>query len=273
MIFFVLYNIWIMFKALKLKLQLAKSLLLGILFVMIGLVVDFLNGMGVINTPPLASFMIMLNVLLVLFSLCRSYVAHVNKLKNVNNELDELVKERTAQLHQANEELKKVVNTDALTGVYNRRKFSETIKEKFKTAVMQNDYLSLIMLDIDEFKTYNDFYGHVYGDDLLVRVARLIKDVLPENVIFSRYGGEEFSVILPGYNLVETKRIAEQIRQTIENEQIENLGSASGVITVSLGCAERITDQIHSEIELIKVSDERLYKSKSHGRNQVTFES
>ncbi len=270
MIFFVLYNIWIMFKALKSKLELAKSLLLGILFVFFGLIVDFLSGMGVINSPPLAGFMIMLNVLIVLFSLCRNYVKQVEKLRDLNNELDELVKERTSQLHIANEELKKLVNTDALTGIYNRHKFNETISANFATATQKNECLSLIMLDIDDFKKYNDYYGHVYGDDLLIRVAQFIKQILPEDVTFARYGGEEFAVILPGYNLQEAKRIAEKIRHTIENERIENLGRNYGIVTVSIGCAERIIDQIDNEKELINVSDERLYRSKAQGRNRVT---
>src|SRR5690606_22868776 len=116
---------------------------LGILFVFFGLIVDFLSGMGVINSPPLAGFMIMLNVLIVLFSLCRNYVKQVEKLRDLNNELDELVKERTSQLHIANEELKKLVNTDALTGIYNRHKFNETISANFATATQKNECLSL----------------------------------------------------------------------------------------------------------------------------------
>lgn len=270
MLFFVFYNIWIMFKALKLKLKLAKSLLLGILFVFVGLIVDFLSGMGVINVPPFASFMIMLNVLLVLFSLCRNYAKQVTKLTDLNSELDELVKERTAQLHHANEELKKLVNTDALTRINNRHKFDEAICANFEKAIQENDCLSLIMLDIDEFKKYNDYYGHVYGDELLIRVAQLIKHVLPEDVIFARYGGEEFAIILPKYSLQETKEIAEKIRHTIEEERIENLGRSYGIVTVSIGCAERMVDQIDNEIELIKISDERLYMSKAQGRNRVT---
>ncbi|GFN31358.1 sensor domain-containing diguanylate cyclase [Paenibacillus xylaniclasticus] len=270
---FILYNIWIMFKALKLKLELAKSLLLGILFVIIGYIGEYFSALGIIYSPPIANPMIMINVLLVLFSLCRNYVQHVDKLKVLNSKLDELVKERTLQLNQANEELKRLVNLDSLTGIYNRHKFNETISENFVTAARHNECLSLIMLDIDEYKKYNDYYGHVHGDDLLIRIAQLVKRLLPDDVTFARYGGEEFAVILPGYSLQASQRIAEEIRRTVEDERMENLGRGHGIVTVSIGCAERKADQIRDEKELVTVSDERLYVSKALGRNRVTAAS
>lgn len=270
MIFFVIYNIWIMFKALKLKLELAIPLLLGILFLFVGLIIDFLSGMGVINFPPTAGFMIMLNVLLVLLSLCINYVNHIDKLREMNKRLDDLVRARTSQLSDANQELRRLVNLDALTGVFNRHKFNETLSSSFKTAVQNNNYLGLIIIDVDEFKKYNDFYGHLEGDVLLTQLAQLIQQTLPDDITFARYGGEEFAVILPGYSLEETKFIAENIRQTIENENIAAKCRDSKIVTLSLGCAERTSDHIDYEQEFIKVADERLYRSKAQGRNRVT---
>jgi diguanylate cyclase (GGDEF) domain len=271
--FFIFYNIWIMYKALKLKLDLAKSLLLGILFVIVGYIGEYFNALGFIYSPPIANPMIMINVLLVLFSLCRSYVNHVDRLKVLNSKLDELVKERTLQLNQANEELKRQVNLDSLTGIYNRHKFNATISENFETAARHNECLSIILLDIDEYKKYNDYYGHVQGDELLFRIAQLIKQLLPDDVTFARYGGEEFAIILPGYSLQASQRIAEEIRRTVEHERMESLGRDSGIVTVSIGCAERMADQIRDEKELTTVSDERLYMSKALGRNRVTAAS
>lgn len=171
LIFFVAYNVYIMFKAISLKLELAKSILVGVFFVFVGVIVDFLSGMGVITFPYIANFMIMINVLTVLFSLCINYVNQVDKLREMNKDLDGLVKERTSQLGNANKELKRLVVTDALTGVYNRHKFNETLSENFKDAVEMDENLGLIMLDLDEFKKYNDYYGHLHGDTLLTQVV------------------------------------------------------------------------------------------------------
>lgn len=270
MIVFVLYNIWIMFKALRMKLKLAKSLVLGFAFVFVGLIIDFLTGMGLIHFPPIAKFMIMLNVLFVLHSLCINYVAQMNQLRKLNKRLDDLVNERTVQLSNANEELKRLVNRDALTGVFNRHKFNEVLNDEFQLAVEQDGYLGFIMFDIDRFKQYNDFYGHLEGDVLLTHIAQAVQHILPNNVTFARYGGEEFAVILPGYTIQKTALLAEKIRQTVENESLVNEGNNADIVTVSLGCSERTKDDIDDEIDLIRVSDERLYKSKADGRNRVT---
>lgn len=272
-IVFVVYNIWIMFKALKRKMQLAKSLLLGIFFVLIGLVVDFMSGIGYINIFPIAQFMIALNVLIVLYALCMNYVNQMNALSKMNGELDDLVKERTTQLNRVNAELQRLAITDALTNVYNRHMFDERLQEYFEQAELNDSYLSLLMIDLDEFKKYNDYYGHVKGDELLTEVAQLIQQELTGEATFARYGGEEFSIILPNIKLEDAVEIAERIRQLIESKRLENLGRDCGIVTVSIGCAEKIHDQIKNKTDLIKVSDERLYMSKVRGRNRVTAQS
>lgn len=270
LIFFVAYNIYIMFKAIRLDLELAKSILVGVFFVLTGVMVDFLSGMGVITFPPIVKFMIVINVLTVLLSLCINYVNQVNKLREMNKDLDELVKERTSQLRDANKELKRLVITDALTGVYNRHKFNETLSENFNASVEKDENLGLIMLDIDEFKKYNDYYGHLHGDNILTQVAQSIQRILPNDVTFARFGGEEFAVVLQGYSIEETEILAEKIRETIEHSEIGHVDREDHIVTVSLGCAERKIDQVANDKQLIKISDERLYKSKAGGRNLVT---
>lgn len=144
------------------------------------------------------------------------------------------------------------------------------LNDEFQLAVEQDGYLGFIMFDIDRFKQYNDFYGHLEGDVLLTHIAQAVQHILPNNVTFARYGGEEFAVILPGYTIQKTALLAEKIRQTVENESLVNEGNNADIVTVSLGCSERTKDDIDDEIDLIRVSDERLYKSKADGRNRVT---
>lgn len=129
MITFVIYNIWIMIRALKYHLVLARSLMLGVLFVFIGLIIDFLSGMGIIYSPPIANIMIALNVLLVMGSLCYNYVKNMRMVSKLNDELDEKVRTRTAELNKVNEELQRLVQLDGLTGVYNRHKFDAALVE------------------------------------------------------------------------------------------------------------------------------------------------
>lgn len=267
---FILYNIWIMVRAFFSNLVLAKSLLLGVLFVLIGLIIDFLTGMGILYAPPLANFMIAMNVLIVLLSLCYNYVSNMRIVTQLNNQLDEEVKARTAELNAANKELQRLVQIDGLTGAYNRHKFDQSIKEEFKHACQMNVPLSLLMIDLDEFKKYNDYYGHVKGDELLIFMARLMKEKVPQEAIFARYGGEEFAVILPTCTISEAIAIGETLCKFIESVQWEHLGRSTNIVTISVGCAECLIDAVEDEIALIELADARLYHSKRSGRNQVT---
>lgn len=265
LIVFIVYNIWIMIRAFKHHLVLAKSLLLGVVFVFIGLIVDYLSGMGIIYSPPIANIMIALNVLLVMGSLCYNYVKNMRIVSRINDELDEKVRRRTQELNIANEELQRLVQLDGLTGVYNRHQFDKSLTEQFQQAT----HLSLCMIDLDEFKKYNDYYGHVQGDELLIRMAQFVQAYVPKNAIFARYGGEEFAIILPNTELTEAVDIAERVRYLIEQARWEHNGRALGYVTISVGVAERIQDCCENEVALISMADTRLYYSKNSGRNQV----
>ncbi|MEE1130277.1 MAG: diguanylate cyclase [Caryophanon sp.] len=265
MIMFVVYNLWIMIRALKRQLVLARSLMLGVLFVFTGLIIDFLSGMGIIYSPPIANIMIALNVLLVMGSLCYNYVKNMRMVSKLNDELDEKVRRRTAELNKVNEELQRLVQFDGLTGVYNRHKFDGELVGQFAQAT----HISLCMIDIDEFKKYNDYYGHVQGDKLLKCMAQFVQAHLPKHAIFARYGGEEFAIILPNTLLSEAADIAEQVRAAIDHQRWEHLGRELGYVTISVGVAERMHDKCDDEVALLSLADARLYYSKRSGRNQV----
>lgn len=145
--------------------------------------------------------------------------------------------ETTLLLEKANSKLKEQSFLDGLTSIANRRKFNETIKIEYKRAKRNGDSLSLIMIDIDAFKPYNDNYGHLGGDDCLKKVAVTIKDTLKRPAdLAARYGGEEFAVILPETDIDGAIKIAEKIRQNIEKLNIpHNHSPVTNHITISLG--------------------------------------
>ena len=161
---------------------------------------------------------------------------------------------------------------DGLTGVRNRRQFDDFIERELRTAVRADRPLSLIMLDIDYFKHYNDHYGHLVGDDCLKKVAQALEHSLcrSADMIF-RYGGEEFACLLPETNAAGAMAVAHRMLDVIQTLNIEHVNSAKKIITVSIGVCTLIPQQ-RSKIEnLIVPADKALYRAKELGRNRVEF--
>jgi diguanylate cyclase len=162
------------------------------------------------------------------------------------------------------------VLTDPLTGLTNRRGFDMAVSEAIVDATAQRAEIALMMIDIDHFKRINDSYGHLFGDQVIRGVAHAIKACVKGKDIASRYGGEEFVVVLPATGLRGGKAVAEQIRVAVERSRIRKANSqeAVGNITVSIGVAVRSpTEPIE---QLIERADKAMYESKSGGRNLVT---
>jgi diguanylate cyclase (GGDEF)-like protein/PAS domain S-box-containing protein len=171
------------------------------------------------------------------------------------------------------EELKRLSYLDGLTGVANRRHFDEVLGLEWRRMMRDAKPLSLIMCDIDFFKTYNDTYGHQGGDDSLRQVANTLNSVLgrPEDLV-TRYGGEEFAVTLPGTDSQGTKFLAETMRSRVESLGIVHVSSqVSEVLTISLGVASTIPTRGSSPHELISAADQALYEAKKEGRNRVNL--
>jgi diguanylate cyclase (GGDEF)-like protein/PAS domain S-box-containing protein len=180
-------------------------------------------------------------------------------------------KEAEQKLKEANELLEKLSKIDGLTGIPNRRYYDETLEQEWQRAKMKSRPLSLIMLDIDCFKAYNDTYGHLKGDECLQQVAVAIEDCLRHKGDFlARFGGEEFSVILPHTDWHGVKVVAETIRKKIESLSIENrFSSVKSTVTVSLGVATMIPTLNKDAVDLIEMADRSLYEAKNNGRNKV----
>lgn len=174
------------------------------------------------------------------------------------------------------EELKEMTKIDGLTGLYNHRHFYDIIKVKIeeydsgaKPAHLTKGQLSLLFLDIDFFKNYNDLYGHQKGDEILQTVACILKETVREGDIIARYGGDEFAIILPETGKREAVKIAEEIRSKVQEAYFIGQESMPGQnLTVSVGVSVYPT-QAKTEVDLIKYADDALYRAKFLWRNKV----
>ena len=174
------------------------------------------------------------------------------------------------QLEEENKRLESLVTIDGLTGVSNRRFFDQESKREFRESLRRNEPLSIVMIDIDYFKKYNDLYGHQKGDEALENVAMALKAPLhrPADSL-SRYGGEEFVFILANTDEAGAQVMAERARLAIEKLEIPHSNSdASEILTLSLGVAT-LRDKEQSLPALMSEADENLYKAKKCGRNRV----
>lgn len=166
---------------------------------------------------------------------------------------------------------------DSLTGLANRRQFDEVLRDELRRARREPAPISLMMIDVDEFKIYNDHFGHPAGDACLARVAEVLFSVARRPAdLAARYGGEEFGIILPNTEQEGAQAIAESLLQDIESLGIDHgPGSTHARITISIGCSSLSREQALSfdrdQTALVEAADRALYESKEGGRNRSTF--
>lgn len=165
--------------------------------------------------------------------------------------------------------LEDMVNFDGLTNVYNHRYFQDKLKEKVEIGRKENKPVSMIFIDIDYFKHYNDLYGHQKGDNILRELAEIVTKSVREKDIVARYGGEEFAVILEDTTEKETLEVAERIRANVEETYFDGEeNQPKGKITASIGISV-FPDKAKDELELIKSADDALYRAKFFNKNRV----
>lgn len=213
------------------------------------------------------------------------YIAKLHK-RSLQWLLEDAERERLiTDLSSANERIQKMSETDALTGLNNRTYFNNTIPNIWQTALENRQSLSVVLIDIDFFKPYNDNYGHVAGDEGLKQVAQTIKSVTPPTAetMVARVGGEEFIAVIPqdnpesnnveSVNPESVAKYAEALREAVEAMKLpHDFSGCSQWITISLGIATAKPNKDSKPIELIDRADQALYKAKSRGRNNVVTE-
>ncbi|MGL5032241.1 MAG: diguanylate cyclase domain-containing protein, partial [Microcystaceae cyanobacterium] len=204
-------------------------------------------------------------------TLADSFYSMATQLKIIFESLENRVKERTAELTIANQKLESLANLDSLTQIANRRRFDDYLTIEWQRNQRENQPLALILIDIDYFKNYNDYYGHQGGDDCLIEVAQTLTKV-PKRAtdLVARYGGEEFVAILPNTNTQQALVLAESMRTAIAVLNIPHAASSiSSAITISLGIASIIPREELSPDWLISQADKALYAAKEQGRDRA----
>lgn len=195
----------------------------------------------------------------------------VYQLKTRQRKLAKLVGEKTEELKKANDELHHLANSDGLTKIGNRRRFETFLTDEWHRAVRFKTEISLILLDIDHFKLFNDTYGHQAGDDCLQKVAEVLAETIkrPTDLV-ARFGGEEFAIILGGTDSEGAFNIAKQAMENVKNLKIpHNNSKTNEYLTISIGVATTFAKFELTESDLINAADKALYQAKESGRNQI----
>ncbi len=196
------------------------------------------------------------------------------QMEEANALLEKKVAERTAALEDMNRELEQIAITDALTGAYNRRYFNQLLMQEHRLTERYGATFSLVMFDIDHFKQINDDRGHDAGDAVLKQLVQAVRLMLRDCDYLFRYGGEEFTILLPRTSLKGASQLAERIRESIAQHTFEHGRQQMTAITISLGVvawheSDPKSDQ-NEATQLLKRADQALYNSKENGRNRVT---
>jgi diguanylate cyclase (GGDEF)-like protein len=204
--------------------------------------------------------------------LISSLSAKNQALLEMNRELEAKIHERTHELAEANTRLAQLAVTDGLTGLYNHRHFHERLALEVERSQRSGLPLSLLMLDVDHFKQFNDSYGHPAGDEVLRQLARVLGDTRRANDVVARYGGEEFAVILVDTAKFTGAKVAERIRERVYGHDFSEAAARAGRIGVSIGVATFPDDGSDPE-SLLRAADAALYAAKRAGRNRVVLSS
>ena len=165
--------------------------------------------------------------------------------------------------------MRTVIFTYGLTGLYNHRHFQEYLENEIKAIHKNDSSIALILIDVDHFKQINDRFGHLQGDQILLKIANILRKGVRYKDFVARYGGEEFAVIISNTSHQEAAEVAERLRKYVENEQFHTENQSPISVTISLGIGLLKKPEDNQREELIDMADKALYKAKNSGRNKV----
>lgn len=272
--------------SIKRQRRLAVTYLLSFFPVFIGSFLYLFKQFGFLSYNAVTEYSLQIGFAIQVAFLSIALADKINMLKNqlmiANNEalkaqqdltihLEKKVRERTLELEKVNLELRNLSNIDGLSSLYNRRYFDEILQEEWYKHGMENKPLSLLICDIDFFKKYNDFYGHLAGDICIKSVAKTIKKSCGPKDIPARYGGEEFVIIMKDTDQERAKEIGERLRRNVFDLKIPHEASLNNhCVTMSIGLSTLYPDTKVNEKILLELADQALYDSKENGRDRVT---
>jgi diguanylate cyclase (GGDEF)-like protein len=230
---------------------------------------DF-NPIDWIASAPLDVPLILTLVFGAIAAIAVAWALWIRRTMARESELLELVNDRTLQLEEANRRLEALSYTDALTGAANRRAFDEALDTEWRRAIRSKAPLSLLMIDIDYFKSFNDRHGHLAGDECLATVAATLGGMVRRaGDRVARYGGEEFAMLLPATDGPGSIAVAERTRAAVAAINLPNPAGVDGRVTVSIGRATTQAIDGATPDALVGAADAALYEAKRSGRNCV----
>lgn len=273
------YTLYVLILAVKRKRRTAILNLTASIFFFITVLNDAFLSLDWIQGSNIATYGFFIYIFVQSLNLSRNYAQKFQESENLsddllhlNQTLDEKIERRTLELRKTNARLKELTLLDGLTGVNNRRFFDEKMRELSLEALENGLPLTLLLIDLDEFKKYNDSYGHVMGDELIKKAASMFKEIVGTNGCVARYGGEEFGVILPNTSEEEGKQMAEKICREMRNARVEHRTSTTvPFATISIGGTSSSAHDFNRPNDWIERADKALYASKTSGKNKVTM--
>jgi diguanylate cyclase (GGDEF)-like protein len=282
---FAIYTIWLIIHSMIIKSYQSAMMIISCFVMFLGVVNDITASLSSTHNIYISEYTLFLFLFVQTQYHSLRVVSALDMAEHLTNNLQQEVAEKTQELSRRNNELevkadylkvqhdriKELSETDHLTGLYNRQTFDSYFELKFTQAIEQGQKLSLVMLDIDDFKKINDTYGHQVGDECLKSIAQYLQETnLRKDDFIARYGGEEMVIVLANTDIKSAEEMSQRICEGMSQVPLTTEHEAI-VLTASFGLAETTFNQANNPDQLLKLADDALYQAKALGKNQVVI--